>query len=59
MKAWLRLMYLMNLEENQGFRIRFLALNVLICYINLLQVFANCSNLPDEFTSSLGTHFIL
>ena len=25
-------MYLMNLEENQGFLVQFLALNILICY---------------------------
>ena len=31
-KAWLRLTYLMNLEENQGFLVQFLALNILICY---------------------------
>ena len=31
-KTWLRLTYYMNLAENQGFLVQFLALNVLICY---------------------------
>ena len=31
-KAWLRLTYLMNSVENQGFLVQFVALNILICY---------------------------
>ena len=31
-KAWMRLTYLMNSEENQGFLVQFLALNILIYY---------------------------